>query len=337
VSRLVGSEMCIRDRFYRFCDFIVRPKFSAFNGGIDLQLCPIHHSKGFLLTKTTDLIVLNTAYKFQLPPYYYGLLSIRSSFAMMGIKVSPGVIDSCYHGIIKVILDCSNFNRGEYRIQPFESFVQMLIHKNEQYSIRYVEDAGKHLGSKAGFGSTGIFGGGSVTVLDKDGYVAKQLEKDKPKSFFEIIQEPPAKKSVSFSDTTTVYEDVYEKEVATATQNMHEKTKTILESIKKIINSYECNDNDGISEMKQAAKYAIDNIEDNLIEFEKSLAAITLITDKIKRNDVLKQTLDLISSVSPEEEMITFDDNQVFDAELIKELEVIVRKFDEHEKKTMPI
>lgn len=101
-----------------------------------------------------ETVVLDTGVIVHLPPGHVGFVKPRSSTAVRGLLVHGGVIDSGYHGTIKIIVtplhDYFTVQRGDY-------LAQLVIVPLWTGTTQYVEMAAMPASIRGanGFGSTG--------------------------------------------------------------------------------------------------------------------------------------------------------------------------------------
>ena len=82
----------------------------------------------------------------------YAQIATRSSFAVKGIMVLGGVIDSDYRGNIKVII--KNNSTLQCQITKSQRIAQMIIHQIQTPAIKIVDNLTQTLRGKDGFGSS---------------------------------------------------------------------------------------------------------------------------------------------------------------------------------------
>ena len=78
---------------------------------------------------------------------------LTSKFGLTVLN-TPGTIDSCYRGEIKVIL--INFGKEPYKVEKGKKIAQMVIARVEEASVELVEGLDETTRNAGGFGSTGL-------------------------------------------------------------------------------------------------------------------------------------------------------------------------------------
>ena len=113
-----------------------------------------------------ETVTISTGISVHIPHGYYGRIADRSSFALRGIHVKGGVIDSDYRGVIQIIFhntqkDRIVFDKSNNRItKGFEINVgdrvaQLIIEKIATIDAEEVEMLDDTERDDKGFGSTG--------------------------------------------------------------------------------------------------------------------------------------------------------------------------------------
>lgn len=82
----------------------------------------------------------------------YAQIVTRSSFAIKGVTVLGGVIDSDYRGNIKVILQ--NNSKVPFQVTKAQRIAQMIINRIHTPAIKIVDNLNTTARNKNGFGST---------------------------------------------------------------------------------------------------------------------------------------------------------------------------------------
>ncbi|XP_031218518.1 uncharacterized protein LOC116085231 [Mastomys coucha] len=116
---------------------------TADSAGLDL-----HSTTRLILTPQMGVQLIETDFKGPLEPDTVGLLLGRSSSALRGLIVHPGVIDPDYTGVVKIMVASPH---GITAISPGDRIAQLviLLSLHDRYVARD-QDRGK-----GGFGSTG--------------------------------------------------------------------------------------------------------------------------------------------------------------------------------------
>jgi dUTPase len=96
-----------------------------------------------------DMLMIASDFKGPLPKNKVGLLLGRSSTAIKGLIIHPGVIKSDYEGEVKIMVSSP---RGVFAISPGDRIAQILLLPSHHASF---SSRGLKRGNQ-GFGSTGI-------------------------------------------------------------------------------------------------------------------------------------------------------------------------------------
>ena len=115
---------------------------------------------GFDLYSDVDLIIecdktttIDTGIALGIPDGYCGLIWDRSSLGSKGIHRHAGVVDSGYRGERKVCLN--NTSDSSYQVKKGDRIAQILIQRNEPFTIEECEDLSNTDRGSGGFGSSG--------------------------------------------------------------------------------------------------------------------------------------------------------------------------------------
>ena len=92
---------------------------TAGSAGLDLS-----STTRLVLTPQMGVQLIETDFKGSLQPGTVGLLLGRSSSALRGLRVHPGVIDPDYTGVVKVMVESP---RGISAIFPGDQIAQLLL------------------------------------------------------------------------------------------------------------------------------------------------------------------------------------------------------------------
>ncbi|XP_013004720.1 deoxyuridine 5'-triphosphate nucleotidohydrolase-like [Cavia porcellus] len=114
-------------------------------GSAGVDLCA---ASGLILTPEMGVQLIETSFKGPLPPNTVGLLLGRSSVALRGLTVVPGVIDSDYMGKVKIMAQSL---QGTLIINKGDRIAQLLILP----SLHGQYPAKQQSRGAQGFGSTG--------------------------------------------------------------------------------------------------------------------------------------------------------------------------------------
>lgn len=120
-------------------------------------------SAGADLVSTEDVILkpnqraaVSTDLQLEIPEGCVGMVCPRSGLALKsGITVlnAPGIIDSDYRGIIKVIL--INLSDTEYSVKKGDRIAQIIFMQFSQGRMHEVQNISDTIRGSGGFGSTG--------------------------------------------------------------------------------------------------------------------------------------------------------------------------------------
>jgi dUTP pyrophosphatase len=101
---------------------------------------------------------VSTELKMEIPAGYVGMVCPRSGLALKsGVTVlnAPGIIDSDYRGVVKVIL--VNLSNQEYVVKKGDRIAQLILTTYSQCHFHKVDDLSSDTARGAGgFGSTGV-------------------------------------------------------------------------------------------------------------------------------------------------------------------------------------
>lgn len=92
---------------------------------------------------------IDSDFKASLPPNTVGLLLGRSSSALKGLRVHPGIIDPDYTGVVKIMVESP---KGIFPISPGDRIAQLLVLPSMHGKFQAVP---RERGER-GFGSTGV-------------------------------------------------------------------------------------------------------------------------------------------------------------------------------------
>ena len=101
--------------------------------------------------------IVGTGLQISLPKGFEAQIRPKSGLAAnFGVTVlnTPGTIDSCYRGEVKVIL--ANLGKEAYKVEKGKKIAQMVIARVEEAEIEEVEELDKTTRNRGGFGSTGL-------------------------------------------------------------------------------------------------------------------------------------------------------------------------------------
>lgn len=101
--------------------------------------------------------LIGTGIKVAIQPGYEAQVRPKSGLAIEhGITVlnTPGTIDSCYRGEVKVIL--VNHSNKDYKVEKGRKIAQMVLCKVEKAEIEEVDELDETPRNEGGFGSTGL-------------------------------------------------------------------------------------------------------------------------------------------------------------------------------------
>lgn len=103
------------------------------------------------MIKPLERKLVSTGLRIFMPPKSFGLIAPRSSYAVKGIDINPGIVDIDYTGIVKVLV--INNSKNVLNIAPGDRIAQLLVLKNKNVSpfIGYIPSTKRGNG---GFGST---------------------------------------------------------------------------------------------------------------------------------------------------------------------------------------
>ena len=101
--------------------------------------------------------MVSTGLQISLPKGFEAQIRPKSGLAAnFGVTVlnTPGTVDSCYRGEVRVIL--ANLGKGAYKVEKGKKIAQMVIARVEEAEIEEVEELDDTARKDGGFGSTGL-------------------------------------------------------------------------------------------------------------------------------------------------------------------------------------
>jgi len=104
-----------------------------------------------------DIKVVGTGLAVSMPKGFEAQIRPKTGLtSKFGLTVlnTPGTIDSCYRGELKVIL--INLGKEPYRVEKGKKIAQMVISRVEEAQIETVEELDETTRNAGGFGSTGF-------------------------------------------------------------------------------------------------------------------------------------------------------------------------------------
>ena len=110
-----------------------------------------------IVLKPLGRTLVPTGLKIAMPPGYEAQVRPKSGLAVKhGISVlnTPGTVDSCYRGEVKVI--AVNISNEEYKIEKGKKIAQLVICKVEKAEFEEVKELDDTSRNDGGFGSTGL-------------------------------------------------------------------------------------------------------------------------------------------------------------------------------------
>jgi len=111
-------------------------------------------SEDYIISPAT-IEMIETDLYVEIPAGYFGGIYSKSGLASKGVSVanSPGILDSDYRGMCKVLLH--NFNKVPYKIQKGDKIAQLILHKFEHADFIETKELSDTKRGAGGFGSTG--------------------------------------------------------------------------------------------------------------------------------------------------------------------------------------
>ena len=101
--------------------------------------------------------MVGTGLQISLPKGFEAQIRPKSGLAAnFGVTVlnTPGTVDSCYRGEVRVIL--ANLGKEAYKVEKGKKIAQMVIARVEEAEIEEVEELDDTARKDGGFGSTGL-------------------------------------------------------------------------------------------------------------------------------------------------------------------------------------
>ncbi len=101
--------------------------------------------------------MVGTGLQISLPKGFEAQIRPKSGLAAnFGVTVlnTPGTVDSCYRGEVRVIL--ANLGKEAFKVEKGKKIAQMVIARVEEAEIEEVEELDETTRSGGGFGSTGL-------------------------------------------------------------------------------------------------------------------------------------------------------------------------------------
>lgn len=122
---------------------------TLFSAGLDLRVC----SAEVLYPNRTELI--STGLKVSIPEGYFGMVALRSSLGLKGLRLANGVgiIDSDYRG--EILLALNNSLDVPWPLGVGDRIAQLVVIPHLPTQYEEVETLDKTVRGAGGFGSTG--------------------------------------------------------------------------------------------------------------------------------------------------------------------------------------
>ncbi len=122
--------------------------------GLDLVADLRYVGGPITIFKQNGTVIVSTGIKVAIPSAHVGIVAIRSSLAVAGLRLvnGIGVIDSDYRGTIKLAVESS---KDPIKINHCDRIAQIFIVPCPRIQFNVVEDLQASTRGEGGFGSTG--------------------------------------------------------------------------------------------------------------------------------------------------------------------------------------